>query len=258
MRVGCYCNMPLFRRALDSLAGIEPFNQFWRDLHSAAMIADQRAAQSLHVLCLERCKNVVGFLLDCIKRQRSEALYRLEALGQRLECEGVFRVSGPSDEREEDRVLTLPRLVRRNGARLEAERGAAVQNRQKQKVAMPCVEMAERSLRKDRHSKTFVAGSVDEALAGQPVERVADRRDARVMLVGKKRRLQPVARAVASAPELLLDGRIDAFEGAGPGHHIAWASARAAAGQCCCRTKSASNSSWSGRNASHARIRSGT
>ena len=82
---------PLLRWALHPVAGIKSLNQFGSDLHPPAVITDERTSQSPYVVRPERRKNVVGLLLDCVERQRSEALNGFKAFGQ---CLNVKACSG--------------------------------------------------------------------------------------------------------------------------------------------------------------------
>ena len=90
--------------------------------------------------------------------------------------------------------------------------------REKQQVEMPAVELAEGGLGEHWNTEAFMAGSVDEPLPGEAVKRIADRRDAGVEFVRKRRGLKPVAGSVDPLPEPPPDRGIDALERAGRRH----------------------------------------
>src|SRR5690349_1686820 len=116
--------------------------------------------------------------------------------------------------------------------------------------------MPQRSFRQGGNPEPLVAGSLHEPLASQPVKRVPHRRDAGIEVVGKKGGLEPVARAIQPAAQLLLYRSVNALEGAGPVHTAGLATRLP--GQSWSRTNAATSSSWSGRKASLAASLSGT
>ena len=89
---------------------------------------------------------------------------------------------------------------------------------EQEEIAVPGIKMSQRTLGQHRHSEALVARGVDQPFAGQPMQRVTHRSDARVQLVRQYRRFEPVAGTKQAAAKLLLDCRVDALEGARPAH----------------------------------------
>lgn len=83
---------------------------------------------------------------------------------------------------------------------------------------MPAIKVAKQRLGEHRHPEPFMARGVDKALAGQPVKRIADRRDASMQVFGQGRRLQPGAWEIGSRSKPFLESGVNSVEGAGRGH----------------------------------------